>query len=214
MLHQPVTQAQLVIPDKPSIDFSGPCLLCQEHMDEMRWQFVEDDLSLSRESLCRLGMGFSPNSGAYTFPMRDHEGQVVGVRLRYPNGKKMSARGSKNALFYESCPDYGLVLITEGPTDTAAVLGLGFPAIGRPSCNGGRTYLHSMLCWKHDVVIVSDNDKAGREGSAGLAKVLKSKTKNIRIFTPPKGKDIKDWITVHGANRSMVEYSIKQAKQA
>ena len=123
-------------------------------MDEMRWQFVEDDLSLSRESLCRLGMGFSPNSGAYTFPMRDHEGQVVGVRLRYPNGKKMSARGSKNALFYESCPDYGLVLITEGPTD------------------------------------------------------------NIRIFTPPKGKDIKDWITVHGANRSMVEYSIKQAKQA
>ena len=101
-------------------------------------QRLADTLGLSPESLERLGVGWSAKHDAWTFPMTDAQGDVLGIRLRLRNGRKLSVRGSKEGLFLPAGLEGGQqLLVAEGPTDTAALLDLGFAAVGRPSCTGG-----------------------------------------------------------------------------
>ena len=84
--------------------------------------------------------------------------------------------------------------------------------MGRPSCNGGGILLTKMLCWKHDVVIVADNDKPGKQGAKSIASLLKPKVSRVRIMYPSKGSDVKDWVVGHGANKQVVELVANQAR--
>ena len=100
-------------------------------------------LGVSVESLRRLGVGWSAKHRAWAFPMSNAAGDVLGIRLRLPGGKKLSVKGGKEGLVHSRRGPLRLpsgrllLLIAEGPTDTAALLDLGFSAVGRPSCTGG-----------------------------------------------------------------------------
>lgn len=160
----------------------------------------------------QIGMGWSQKAGAYTFPMKDHDGKVIGVRLRYPDGKKLSAKGSKSGLFMGKQVDTnGVVLVAEGPTDAAALMTTGHQVIGRPSCNGGTNYVYQMISWRTTLVIVADNDKPGMDGAKKLAGVCKCKTKTVKIVIPRKGSDAKDWFQ-QGLNRMTLDLMIQQAR--
>lgn len=69
-----------------------------------------DETGISREIATRFQVGLAQeiqfNSGRsqvprWTVPMRDAEGNICGIHLRSPDGKKCSVPGSKNGLFYE-----------------------------------------------------------------------------------------------------------------
>ena len=101
--------------------------------------------------------------------MTNAYGNVLGIRLRRPNGFKFSVTGGKEGLFIPSTgvPDNCPMLICEGPTDAAALLDMGFPnVVGRPNCTGGIKLLVELVRRRQrpEVVIVSDNDKPGRQG--------------------------------------------------
>src|SRR5439155_12311592 len=84
-------------------------------------------LGLSATSLLRLGVGWSAPYRAWAFPMRDAGGAIRGIRLRTVAGKKFCVRGSKDGLFIpEESAAVGPLLVCEGPTDTAALLDMGF----------------------------------------------------------------------------------------
>jgi DNA primase len=88
------------------------------------------------------------------------------------------------------------LVIAEGPTDTAAILGLGFQAVGRPSCEGGVQQLVRLVRRLHvaDVVIAADRDPPGQRGAARLADVLVQHAP-VRVITPPEpAKDMREWI--------------------
>jgi len=103
---------------------------------------LSKELGVSVQSLRRLGVG--SNGAGYTFPMSDAEGKVIGLRTRYPSGGKAAEKGSRNGLFIPAdLPDDGLLLICEGPSDTAAALDLGFAAIGRANYGTG-----GPMVWK------------------------------------------------------------------
>ncbi len=77
-------------------------------------------LGVSVEGLQRLGVGWSVEHRAWTFPMVDADGTVLGIRLRLRSGKKLSVRGRKEGLFV---PDgrfvawkvwYGKLLVENG----------------------------------------------------------------------------------------------------
>ena len=124
---------------------------------------------LSKQGLVDMQVGWSAKKSAYTFPMRASNGAVIGIRLRTPDGNKFAVKGAGAGLFYVGePPSHGSVYVAEGPTDTLALHQIGLPAVGRPSCNGGGILLTKMLCWKHDVVIVADNDKPGKQGQSPL----------------------------------------------
>ncbi len=156
-------------------------------------------LGLSVASLTRLGVGWSAKHRAWTFPMVDVDGHVLGIRLRRAGGKKTSVRGGHDGLFLPvpEAPDLGgRLLVCEGPTDTAAALDLGFDAVGRPSCLGGVKLLVELVqrMKPADVVIVGDGDAPGQRGAESLASVLTAYCPAVRIITPAAPfKDARAW---------------------
>src|SRR5207253_1067400 len=96
---------------------------------------LADSLGLSMTSLCQFGVGWATEHRSWSFPMRDAESNVVGIRLRRPDGFKFAVKGGKEGLFIpedrnaQSSP----LLIAEGVTDAAALLDMGFTnVVGRP----------------------------------------------------------------------------------
>ena len=187
---RPATRTRrLAVPTKPPaetliVDFGG--FARQYHLaavpDVLR-RFGEE-LGVSALSLRRLVVGWSARHGGWSFPMSDAAGNVVGIRLRLPNGRKLAVKGGREGVFLPeglTSPHpnplpkgegtkgeiplakgegTGWLLVCEGPTDTAALLDLGFSAVGRPSCTGGTRHLVSLLrrLAVPEVVIVADGD--------------------------------------------------------
>ena len=132
-------------------------------------------LALSPESLYRLRAGWSSDRRCWSLPMSDAGGRIVGIRLRRPDGRKLSVKGGKEGLFVpEGLDPGGWLLVCEGPTDTAALLDLGFPTVGRPSCAGGACHAVELVrrLAVPEVVIVADADAPGQRGAHNLASVL------------------------------------------
>ena len=153
--------------------------------------------------------------------MRDATGKIIGIRLRCPiSGCKWAVSGSRQGLFVPiDLIDQSLsgrrLLICEGPTDTAALLDLGFIAIGRPSCMGGVDIIRDLVTVNTpaEVVIITDADAPGQRGADQLAAVLAAYIGDIRIITPPEGiKDARVWRQA-GAIASDIVAAISMAPQ-
>ncbi|MCX5660408.1 MAG: toprim domain-containing protein [Planctomycetota bacterium] len=172
-------------------------------VDPDRLVQLADDLGLTVGSLRRLRIGWADDHGAWAFPMAGPASEVRGVRLRFPSGAKLSIKGGKEGLFIPVGLDApgeaargGRLLVTEGPTDCAALLDLGFDAVGRPSCTGGTLALAELVRLREatEVVIVADADAPGRRGAESLAVVLVTIAPAVRIITPPDPvKDARAW---------------------
>jgi hypothetical protein len=205
----PVTDA----PIKTTIDFPA---LAQRYRAEVRpdaLATLAKGLGLTVDSLSRLSTGWSREHGAWTFPMCNSSGHVRGIRLRRPNGRKCAVAGGKEGLFLPDSLTGDALLFTEGPTDCAALLDLGFPAVGRPSCTGG-TALLVELCKDRrprQVVIVADADAPGQRGAESLASVLVLYVPDVRIITPPSPhKDARAW-KIGGATHTDIQDAIGAA---
>jgi len=166
-------------------------------------------LGVFDQALHDLGAAWAPEYGAWAFPMRDGTGKIDGIRLRADSGRKWAVTGSHQGVFitgtWPSVPD--VALICEGPTDTAAVLTLGFLAIGRPSCLGCEVEIAATIkrLAIRRVVIVADNDGPGKTGAAKLAAGLRIPNKTII----PPAKDFRDWVRA-GASKALVDCIINQ----
>jgi hypothetical protein len=132
----------------------------------------------------------------FSFPMVDALMHTIGIRLRREDGDKYSVGGGREGLFVPDDLADGNLLICEGPTDCAALLDLGFAAVGRPSCTGGVRLLVELIRARDasEVTIVSDADAPGRRGAESLASVLRLYCRTVRIIEPPPGiKDARAW---------------------
>jgi hypothetical protein len=198
---------------------SGPDLCAaadrwHERMLPPTLDLLAHELGVSAESLCRLRVGWSASHDAWTFPMHDAAGNVVGVRLRRRDGSKLSVWGGHEGLFIPiDLPQGGRLLICEGPTDTAALLDLGFSVVGRPSCSGGVRHVVDLVrrLAVPEVVIVADGDAPGQRGAGNLAATLAAYCPAVRIIAPPAGvKDAREWKR-RGATAADVERAIDAA---
>ncbi len=140
--------------------------------------------------------------------MSDATGTIIGIRRRLPSGRKLAVRGGREGLFVPTALSRsGRLLICEGPTDTAAMLGLGFAALGRPSCSGGTRFV-GVLARAREVVIVADGDEPGRHGAIRLATTLHLHCPKVDIISPPPGvKDARAWVGA-GATRHDIESTL------
>lgn len=184
----------------------------QDALGQREISAIVDELGVSEENLLRLGLGWTGSS--WSFEMKDDEDRLIGIRLRRVAGGKLCVRGSRQGLFVPSGLSYhGLVLLPEGPSDTAALLDLDFEAVGRPSCNGGAKLVLRLVQRHHiaDAVVVADNDYVGRRGAQALAKRLRAICRRVRVLEPPpEHKDVRAWVNA-GATRDVVEVAINAA---
>lgn len=184
-------------------------------------------LGVSSGSLIALKTGWCAEKQAYTFPMSDGFGNIIGIRTRTLSGK-FAIPGSKNALFLPAHLKHNsreTLFVCEGPTDCAALLDLGFEAIGRASCNTGAGYLKQFLGNepRRQVVIFADHDEGkkrpgcdmsyfpGQEGAMALSKELKSHTRGIKLIRPPFHKDVRQWYQA-GAKRETILMLVRNSK--
>ena len=172
--HQPLTTNH----QSPTLDF-GRVHRGYEG-DAVLVEGLATTLGVDDEALKALDVRFNPFEECWSFPMRDDEGKIVGLRFRELGGsKKWSAKGSKDGLFYaangfarEDASKSGRELvIVEGPSDTAAALSLGLFVVGRSSCQTGAAHLRALISRVRPriVTIVADNDAPGIKGAEIIA---------------------------------------------
>jgi hypothetical protein len=205
-------------PGPPAVPRAGLAWLAERYrqaVDPGRLYQLAASLGVSTRSLTALGIGWSQWHSAWTFPMRDTNGGILGIRLRLPDGRKLAVRGGHEGLFlpagWDGEPECRRLLVAEGTTDVAALYDMGFvTVVGRPSCQGGVRLL-TELVERHrprEVVVVADNDPPGRQGAERLAGVLIAAGQTVRVILPPAGvKDARAWL-VAGGTRADVERAL------
>jgi hypothetical protein len=89
-------------PEPAALDFGVLAAGAEAAVRPERLGALALSLGVSVESLGRLAVGWLPSRRAWSFPMRDAAGTVVGIRLRFPSGRKLSAKGGREGLFIPS----------------------------------------------------------------------------------------------------------------
>lgn len=173
------------------------------------------NLGLDTDSMNAIGVGYYQHANALAFPMRDSfTNKIVGIRLRAENGRKWAYAGSKSGLFYDTrvldddfAVDTTTLYVCEGPTDTAALIGLGFEFVaGRPSCNDGNQKVSQLIRATRckAVVIVSDSDEPGLAGADILAGEIRGMVESVKVIQPTGGaKDARAWKSMGISRRRM-----------
>jgi len=201
---EPVKKAESTIVWKPIVD----SFKLSQRAGSGEW--LQGELGIPLPFLEMMGLGWSEQHKAFTFPMYDENRNITGVRLRKCDGKKLSVRGSREGVFLPYFDFVEPILITEGPTDAASLLSVGFATIGRPSCLGGTMIIKELVRDK-DVVIVTDRDSPGRNGAERLAANLVSVSKGIKIIEPTgSANDARAWIN-KGATNEVIQTVIESA---
>ena len=175
-------------------DFGQLARQYQKRLNKQLFDTLSTLLGVSVQGLKRLNTGW--DGRAFTFGMSNDFGKIIGIRRRFPNGYKVSVKGSRTGLFIpDDLLHEGLLLICEGPTDTVAALDLGFDAIGRPNCNCKIEMTASAVKDYKEIVIVADNDTAGKAGAERLADYLTVRCPKVKVIYPPEGiKDLRQWL--------------------
>lgn len=174
-------------------------------------------LGVSVNSLLRLGIGWSPMAGAYSFPMRNAQGEVTGIRYRAADGSKRSIAGGGVGVFLPTGLQPGRMLcLAEGPTDTAALLDLHLDVVGRPNDRGGVAECAHIIAWHKPelIVIVEDNDPAGSVAAESGKYVAEELSRllgygargrrRIRRIRPQFHKDAREFVRRGGSGRDIM----------
>lgn len=197
---------------EPLVDFGALSMAYCDGAGDKQLADHARQLGVTDLSLHRMGAGIvQPQT--WSFPMSTPDGKIVGIRIRHEDGKKWAVRGSKAALFIPTgMRGEDTLIVCEGPTDTAAMLDLGYDVIGRPSCRGCHDYVATMGKGRN-VVIVADEDGPGRDGADALAKAIRWKCKTVKIIEPNGRKDAREWCKRTTTNRAVVDLVIHETAE-
>jgi hypothetical protein len=204
---------------KPKPPLYGPMLKAQRryvaaiNRTAHLWRDLIGDLGVDEPVLRSMGVGWAAEAGAYSFPMRDGGGRIVGIRYRALNGRKWALPGSKSGLFLSENAPLGVVMMPEGPSDSAVLRELGFSVWGRPDARSGSAYaiyrltkLRAEGILPSEVVIVGDDDRTGKSGANHFAtEIARSASVPVRVVIPPKGLDVRQWVDGFGITAPMFE---------
>lgn len=187
-------------------DWARVATKCQERIRPEAVAKLAADLGVAPTALQELGIG--TNGVDWTFPMLGPDGTVLGVRRRTPAGRKLAIKGAKLGLIRRPHPDRSTNLIVcEGESDTAAMLTLGFDAVGLPGVGTCHDYAAAYAIGR-DVVVMLDADDAGAKATARLVPMLVRTAKTVRVVRPPDGiKDARAWLNA-GARREDIDAAI------
>ncbi len=174
------------------------------------------DLGVSRESLERLGCAWCADKACWAFPMRNEQGVPIGIRLRSKT-RKTSVSGSRSGLFFDTATadkarPGAIAWLTEGPTDTAALLTLDEKAIvfGRSSLTSCWQMLKRALerrgigfvniCSDDETQSPGRLDCPGFTGNIRMAKALGLPCKFVSV---PGFKDIREYAKAGGSLKEL-----------
>lgn len=145
----------------------------------------------------------------FFIPMRGVSNEICGIQYRFLDGFKLCQHGSKLGIFATPgrLETEKPVFLTEGCSDLACLLDLGFQGIGRPNCNGGIEliikYLEEHAKVSNKLIVVADNDIPGTEGAHQLCNAWNEWYASERTMTvwTPEAKDLREEIKIKGKEK-------------
>jgi hypothetical protein len=158
------------------------------------------DFGVSADSLRRLGIGYDKGKDAFTFPMADAAGRIVGLRYRPRKNphQKYAAEGGQLGLFIPEDVTAGTAqIVNESESDCAAAITLGFGAVALPGAGQCLDALGAFLRQSPVACpcIIGDADEAGRRGAERAADALLAAGIPCRVLIPPDPhKDLRAWL--------------------
>ena len=149
---------------------------------------------LDQNTIKEFEIKYDPETKSIVFPVRDINGNLVGLTKRSVEGKKFYIdRGldKKNVYLLNKAKTYKQVIVCESQLDSLLSWQYGFPAVAL--FGAGTTYEQIEVLRNTDIigfVLMYDNDPAGRKGAEKFKRLMKNKF--ITDIVMPKGKDIND----------------------
>ena len=186
------TPKQLKPTRKPPINWDA---LHKLYRDKLSAANSKLNLGLKKTTLLQFGMGF--DGQGFTFPMVSPSQDIIGMQIRYPDGKKRVVKGSSCGLFIPRPLNINdrILLISEGMSDAAVLTEMGYGAIGRYNCCSGQEEVKNFVQLYDDlidkVIIVSDRNPAEQAGAKEVAKCVQQ-VKPTLVIIPEKAKDIRE----------------------
>ena len=185
-----------------------------EALESLRCGWADRGVLIELGTSCR-------GPGAYTFPMRDEKGQVIGISLRTEDGFKYATTGSRNGLFIPATiTNERALIICEGASDCAALMSIGCNPIGRHSNVGGADLLAK---YAHDyghkrAYLLCDRDpddspalENTRNGAKQLVGWMRTVDVTCKVRRPPEPyKDARAWVA-SGATKEDVAALFKKS---
>lgn len=172
-----------------------------------------------------LAIGGERAEGGWRYPERNAQGERIGTLTRWDAPAEgcpryTAARGGKRGLVFpaDGLPAYAgtslrdPILVAEGASDTACLHTFAFTAVGAPMAGRGGDELARLLRDRH-VVLIGDNDTAGRKSVDSLAAALVGVCASVRFAFPPDGhKDVRSWVADGGAGDADIARLIEEAQ--
>lgn len=172
-----------------------------------------------------LAIGAERVEVGWRYPERNAQGERIGTITRWGAPAKgrpryTAAKGSRRGLIFsaDGLPTYAgtstrdPVLVAEGASDAVCLISWGYTAVGIPMAGRGADQLVTLLTDRH-VVIIGDNDDAGRRSVKTLTAALIGACSSLRIAFPPDGhKDVRAWVADGGAGDGDIASLIDNAE--
>ncbi|MCP4953053.1 MAG: hypothetical protein GY922_14525 [Proteobacteria bacterium] len=192
-------------PPKPKLTGEELASLQIQHLmnmndDDRKRLSVAQGVSEGTIRAIGCGQWFNSYSGKseWTIPQRCLNGELCGFRTMSQDGerRKRSVTGSRAGAFFsrnhitpEVINQFGFILVCEGFTDQMIAFDMGiWTAIGRSNCVGEHYQIADLVAELEPplVVIVADNDDAGRDGADDLELEITSRNVSTEV-------DVWDW---------------------
>jgi len=172
-----------------------------------------------------LAIGGERVEGGWRYPERNAQGERVAALTRWDapaegQPRYTAAKGGNRGLIFpaDGLPAYAgtslrdPILVAEGASDTACLHTFAFTAVGAPMAGRGGDELARLLRDRH-VVLIGDNDTAGRKSVESLAAALVGVCASVRFAFPPDGhKDVRSWVADGGAGDADIARLIEEAQ--
>ena len=205
--------------EKPKVRINAVKMMAEwtKRTSVRQYALFAHDLGVDLLALRMLSPAWSYDHQAWAFPMRWPNGLIVGIRLRFDDGRKLAVTGSHSGLFIPTRWDSKRAWIAEGASDVCALLTLGLPAVGRASCNEGGAMLAKFIRLHgiREVVIVADHDTdkfrpdASRYNPGiGGAKALAAQLPVRSCVWLPPCKDAREYLRA-GGTKQLIESQIQ-----
>jgi formaldehyde-activating enzyme involved in methanogenesis len=167
---------------------------------------------LTMATVEQFKLGYETKTKRYTIPIRDADGRVVNIRKYQMDGKDSNYPklinhldyGSPARLFPVAEVAHDEVVICEGELDALSLIQRGFHAVSGTA--GAEKWMPE---WSHlfegkHVVIIYDNDQAGRLGAMRVRRSVTKYAASVKVIeaiAPGDSEDVTDYFTKHDGTR-------------
>lgn len=193
-IEQIVNKALYVAPDFVQFDEVLLKRLNNQALESPRAMRYYESRLITRQSIIKFNLGYSDKQDMVTIPIQSPDGLDIGFVGRSIEDKEFKNTPglpkSKVLFNLHRVKNQNIIYVVESSFDAIRLDQVGLPAVATLGANVSRTQTDLLDRYFNNIVLIADNDEAGRSMRGKLQERLPNKLSVIKLET--KYKDIGD----------------------